>query len=196
MSLTTVDVCNLAMDKLGAPRVSTIDVPVSQAERLLKTAFPHYRDIELRRRPWHFALETATLVPLAGLISNVDQPYQFELPAVPYCLRPLRQDGDTWAVYGRKLRDYGSDPISLTYISRPDDFGLYDEHYCQVLAVRLAIELCEPITQSTGKLDRLKADYKEIVVEAGRLNAFMTGHDLINDSDIGHDWVTERYRHG
>src|SRR5690606_36240392 len=133
----------------------------------LHRSFQHYCDVELRKRPWRISIQTAQLTPLSDVIDSDPRKYQFELPAVPYCLRPLRRDRDTWAVVGRRLRDFGNAPINLLYIAGPEDFGIYDAGFCEALACRLAFELCEAITQSKAKKQMAAEQYKEAVREAG-----------------------------
>lgn len=167
-----VEICNRALQKLGAERITSLTQD-SENARAINVCFEAVRDAELRSHPWNFAIKRAQLAadstnPAFGF------DHQFTLPAD--CLRLLPPDQytnyDTWQIEGRKILANEDGPLEIRYIYRVTDPQQYDALFVEVLANRLAIELCEQLTQSNSKAQIVRDDYVRAVREAKRLNAF------------------------
>ena len=61
--------------------------------------------------------------------------------------------------------------MQFRYIAHIEDPNFYDSLFAEVFAGRLALETCEEITQSTGKKESVKDDYKMDVAEAKNIGA-------------------------
>jgi hypothetical protein len=70
-----------------------------------------------------------------------------------------------------------ADPIVLRFIADISDVTLMDDMFCEGLAARIGLEVCEPITQSTDKLKTIAALYKQTMTDARLVNAIETGSD-------------------
>jgi hypothetical protein len=186
---TAASICNLAQIKLGASEtVGSIDAPVNPAERRYSQLFPHYRLVELRARRWVFATVEAPLNPL-GASNDPNFPWSFQLPND--CLRVLREDGSDWRqAPGRRLFSPQS-ALRINYIANVA-VADFDPSFVEVLACRLALEVCEKVTQSTSKKEDLRAAYTDAVRMARQLNAFLLPTDNISDDDSKFSWLTER----
>jgi hypothetical protein len=84
---SVVDICNEAMDLLGAATITSLTENSKEA-RLCNRKFELTRDAVLRAHPWNAAIARAELAansvgPAFGFT------HQFQLPADPYCLRVL-----------------------------------------------------------------------------------------------------------
>lgn len=169
-----VDICNLAMQKLGAKRIAVLTED-SRNARSCNTSYNFVRDAVVRSHPWSFALKRSQLAPSATTPA-FDFGYQFPLPAD--CLRHLKpNDNDLdWVIEGGSIltNDVASTApvINLRYIARITDANKFDPLFIQAFAAALAWEMCEEITQSNSKKDAMLANYKYWIGEARKANAF------------------------
>ena len=186
--LTAVEICNRALDKLGADPINSLTSPQLINEKRLARIYPVTKAGQLRRHRWVFAKKEAILNSLSAK-TNAGL-YQFELPTD--CLRPLRNDRTTWERAGSVLRDIDVGPLALDYIADVSE-TLFCPDFVDVLACKLAEELAEPITQNANKKAQAKQDWLDALADAKRNNAFEVGDEDLHDSDIGFDWLTVRY---
>jgi hypothetical protein len=166
-----VSICNLALQKLGAARISSLDQDHKNA-RAMNNCFESKRDALLRKHAWNFAVTTETLAPDAAAPSDDDYTYQFTLPAD--CLRVLPPKRTTldWQVRGGKILTNDTNALKVRYIRRVTNAPDFDALFVDLLACDLADQCCEEITQSNTKKAAIKEDRKEALLAAKLANAF------------------------
>lgn len=204
-----VELANRALDKLGEQPIISLD-DNQKAARVLSRMFDMVRDDELRARKWSFSIKRVQLAP------DVDVPVygygaQFTLPID--CLRvlsifnfdigPNLSDynaamSQVYVIEGRKIL-YGrpipggpppSEPMPLRYIARAEDSTQWDPCFNEAFACRLAMEACEPITQSDSKWQKCATQYQAALGKASRANAIELPPDYLADDS----WLTGRLR--
>ena len=177
MATSNVSICNLALQKLGATRIVALD-EASKNARECNACFEHLRDAELRTNKWKFTLSRTTLAPSA-VTPDFYYTYGFPLPAD--CLRPLfpARLGLDWKVENHdgvpSLMTNDGDSIELRYIKKITDPTLFDPLFVEALACRIALHLCEALTQSNSKKDAAERAYLYSIREARRMNAIEIG---------------------
>jgi hypothetical protein len=62
-------------------------------------------------------------------------------------------------------------PLKLRYIARVEDPNQWDVNFREAFASRLAMEICEDLTQSETKFQRAASDYKRAITQAIRTNS-------------------------
>lgn len=62
--------------------------------------------------------------------------------------------------------------LNLKYVADITDATVFDSSFYNVLAISLAVDICESLTQNSGKKQGLKQDYKDSVIEARTADAF------------------------
>ncbi len=180
-----VEICNLALQKVGASRISSLTENSKEAKEC-NFAYALVRDREIRKYKWNFAkartlLAPDTTTPIFG------QDYQFSLPSD--CIRPLPTNQDTdWEIEGRKLLSSSAAIIELKYIKQVIDPNLFDDAFIDVLAIALALQINERLTQSNTKKQITKDDYREAIAMARKVNAFSN----IAESPPDDSWITAR----
>lgn len=182
-----VDICNLALIKLGADRIVSLDDAGSPNAAWCKAVYALQRDAELRKHPWSFAVrraELATVVagPLFGPVNA------FELPADYVRLLPHNAARD-WQIEGRQITTDDGAPLEIRYVARITDTSLFDALFVEALACRIAVVLCEPITQSNSKVEAKKSEYRDAIWDARRANAF----ERVSDELPEDDWILARF---
>jgi hypothetical protein len=169
MAQTRIDCCNSALQKLGAVRI--LNFTDTKGGRECGVAYDSNRRSELRNHPWAFATKRVQLsadstAPAFGFL------YQYTLPSD--CVKVLLPNDPNvdWVVEGGKLLTNWAAPLNLRYTSDVDDETKWDPAFYDAMAVSLAIDLCETMTNSTSKKATLDEEYKAAVNRAKKANAF------------------------
>jgi hypothetical protein len=177
-----VDICNRALTKLGAGRITSLGDSSKQA-RALTACYDTVRKSELSKRYWNFALARKSL---PALDTDPDWGFarQFQLPNdylklvqvndiyVAPGLADYRQSDDSpWAIEGQAILTDFDAPLKVRYVRDIADTGLFHPLFVEVLASKLAMEICYEITQSRQGVDAAGADYKQAMKDAALSNA-------------------------
>jgi len=149
-SLSETSIVNLALTKLDAARITSID-DESETARKASDIYAKLRDAVLRAHPWNFACDRVKLALLADTPA-FEYSYQFQLPT--NCLRVIgayNSDGgviEDYKIEGKKLL-CNYDDVFIKYIKRITDANQYDANFIDAFATRLAADLAYPITHLT-----------------------------------------------
>ncbi len=168
-----VDICNRALQKLGAARITSLGQN-SVSARAMNTAYEPVKKAMLRSHPWSFAISRAELAadadePDWGRANSFQLPSDFLRLAEDYNEDAIN-DKD-WEIEGDKIITDDSDPIYIRYVKDVTDPNEFDALFCEALSTNLAVECCEELTQSNTKKEALLGDLKRIMAEARRCNA-------------------------
>ena len=189
-SISQVRVANLALQKLGATEIVSMDEDTRE-RRAISRCYTMLRDRELRAHNWNFSIRRKVLAP-----SSVAPLFEFAkaFPLPSDCLRPLPPSRDVdWTIEyheGSKhiLTNEGT-VIYLRYVSRITDETLFDPLFADMLACKIAWHCCEEITQSNQKKADIEREYKDARAEAKRMNAF----EQATPQEPEPPWLTARY---
>lgn len=186
---TAVQIINLGLSKIASSRVSRIDPPVSSLERFVAEGYPHWKRSELTKRRWVFATEDNYTLTRVETLTDVEQPYKFQLPVE--CLRPIRGKRTEWKQRRRFI--YSTyDELRVSMIMNVDETE-FDPLFVEVLASRIALECVEYVTQSNTKKADVEALYRNAVSDAGQANAFVIGPEDVTSDDEDFPFVTSRF---
>lgn len=165
--LTALDVCNLALSKLGEPPIRDIDPNGSLASRLCHLHYHPARREVLCAHRWSFAVRTCRIssADADDGVHSVGHP----LPAD--CLRVLQVSSPCWTLRGRCV--YCPAPeIRVMYITDEEDPAAWDPPFVEALATLLASRLCIPLTSSTTARKALSEEYHRLALpQAAHSNA-------------------------
>lgn len=185
-----LDICNRAMQRLGADKINALDPPSNKNARSLAFGYPLIRDAELQRHPWSFARARVQLATLATA-PTFGWDYQYDVPAdfIRVCTIGEYDDPETeWEIEARKLLVNVDGPLDFVYFKRVTDTTLFDPLFVEALGARLAYEFCEEITQSNTKKAEALDAYREIIAEAKKSNAIQRPPQRRRESS----WETAR----
>lgn len=164
-----VGICNRALQKLGAERITSL-TDDSRNARSCNASYETLRDAELRAHPWSFAIKRDVLAPDTDAPA-FDYTYAFSLPSDALRILPPNDSYLDWKIEGRKILTNAGSTLNLVYIARITDPNTMDITFQEALASRMAMELCEEITQSNEKIKNAANDYTRALREARRTNA-------------------------
>lgn len=178
---STVDICNEAMDLLGAGIMTSLTENSKEA-RICNRRFSTVRDTVLRSHIWNIAVTRASIAadataPAFGFTK------QFTLPTDPYCLRVLsfwdtNVNNDVAAydsqamfkIEGRKILSNQA-TCKITYIGRVTDTELYDSLLSSTIATALAAETAYAITGSSNVARLMEERFQNKMREARSVDA-------------------------
>lgn len=164
---STIEICNLALLRLGHAReISSLDEGSAESD-FCKAFYDHCRKTVLRAHPWNFAVTTAELALLTDESDEYD--YVYQLPTG--CLRALEivniysDDKLEFEIRGRKLYTDEEHAV-LKYTSDEDDPNTFDQEFIDALSYLLAAELAGPLRQDLRAQDYMTRVYRVRVAEA------------------------------
>lgn len=159
MATSPVDVCNIALKRLGADSIVAFDEG-SSAASLCEQLYSTTVDRILREHQWNFAQFRVTLARRVD-VPSFGYDYNFTLPTRPYCLRvnetypayveydienSVAANGD---IQGRVLVTNEGD-MKIRYTGRIEDVTLWDASFTDAVAFDLATQMAYPLTESAG----------------------------------------------
>lgn len=180
-----VDICNLALQRLGAKSISSL-TDDSNAARECNRVYAHARDTELRSHPWNFARKRASLAA-SSTAPAFGYALQYPLPSDYLRVLTTVEQDDFQIEDGNILTD-DTAPLKITYIYRQTDPNAFDQTFIDLLVARIALDLVEKITQSKGKAEAAAQRYTEARKEARKINA----HERTALEPPQDSWITSR----
>ena len=182
---SALDICNLALAKLGEAPLSAINPNGNPASRLCYMHYhPARREVLVANR-WSFAIAST-------IIRSTDAPAEAEgasaccvsHPLPTDCLRVLEVSSPGWMLRGRSIFCPVS-TIRVHYISDVEDPTCFDPLFTDAFCTLLACKLCIPLTASTTARQMLLDEYNRLVLpKAAHFNAVQQhsndSHPLLN----------------
>lgn len=186
MPYTSVQVCNLALSKVGDEAAQITSLPATpsddypkEANLCLKFYEPSLKEV-LRMHAWNCAKRRTKLAQLTDAPSY-GWDYQHAIPAD--CIRPLSvspTDGSNrtfrynseWVVEARVILSNQSD-LWMLYIQDMADLASADSLFIKTLYTVLAAKLAYPLTQNRNLVKDITTEFETIVLpDARRVNSF------------------------
>lgn len=187
--LTDVQIINNGLSKLSSSRIKSINPPNTPLEQFMASNYPQWKVSELTRRRWMFALTRNYALTLTDVLDDGScKPNVYNLPND--CLRPLRSNRTEWEQRGKQIYSE-NDTLTLDYIRNVTE-DQFDPLFNDVLSARIAMDSCEYVTQSNTKYANMGQWYKDCILEAGMVNAFIRGPENIEKSDESFEWISAR----
>ena len=176
---STVDICNGALNQLGATTILSLTEDSKNA-RLCNSRFTQVRDAVFRSHPWN------CLQKRVELAADTDAPawgfsYAYTLPAD--CLRLLRiLDYDSnYKVEGRKILSNTSS-MKILYIGRITDPNEYDESLRETLPAALGADIAFAVTSNNQTATNMYNLFQDKLRDARFVDS-TEGQNL--DQDLG-----------
>ena len=167
---TDVQICNTALNQIGASTILTLSDD-SKPARLLNQRYSFVRDAVFRAHPWNCLITRATIA------KDVAEPAfefgsQFTLPTNPYCLRVLNlsQLDIIHRVEGRKIL-CNEATLDLVYVARITDVTQYDILLFETIAAALAADIAYPLVGSVSLAADMRVLYEAKLSEARFVDA-------------------------
>lgn len=169
-----VEIANRAISRVGGTRITSL-TEASVNARAVNAVFTTLRDAELRAHSWNFAIKRARLAadataPAFGPANAYVLPSDY-LKLLPPDKNQHYNDLD-WQIEGRRILSDTAAPLDIRYIYRVTDPNEMDPLFREAFAMRIAMTICEPLTQSNTKIQLITADYEAAIRAARKADAF------------------------
>lgn len=161
--VSQISICNSALVKVGAERISSITQDCKRAI-LLNAIYEQKRDATLRAHPWKFATKRVKLspnstVPAWGYLYQFDEPNDFLslVDTHPIDTMFMTEGGQILA----------NDPcFEMRYVFRQTDESTWDSCFAECFAWNLATDVAYALTQSITLAQNCEAKYLKVLAEA------------------------------
>lgn len=120
---------------------------------------------------WQSSTKNAFKLPASYLRKAPQNPK----PGVNNLGGPSGSWSNDWELESGFIVSSDAGPIVLRFVADVSDVTLMDDMFCEGLAARVALEVCEPLTQSSDKLKTIAALYKQAISDARTANGIETG---------------------
>ena len=196
MASTDTTICNLALGKLGAGSIISIEEN-SPEGRACRLHYQQTRDEVLRSHRWNFAIKRVELSRLSDAPA-FGWSYQYQLPVE--CLRILQvngyqewEDPDCWEVEGGKLLT-DEETVQAKYIASVTDANLYDPLFIEALSLKLASKICVPLTGSDNRAGGFLTEYERVVGPLARKTDAFESREKRKSPWVLSDFVKSRFQ--
>ena len=160
---SVVDICNTALNQLGASTILTLTEDSKNA-RLCNARYTQIRDAVFRSHPFN-CLQKRVELSSSTTTRAWGYSFQYDLPGD--CLRLLRildYDSDH-KVEGRSILSNNSS-MKILYISRITDPNQYDELLRETISAALAADIAYAITSNNTTQQNMIALYQDKLRDA------------------------------
>lgn len=187
MAISEIQICNMALSKLGEEqRINSFNDNTKAAQKCAIFYEPA-RQALLAEFLWRFARKREVLAPLVDAPS-FDGGNYFQKPTS--CLRIVGTDEDYRYGYGRWLSEGNkiiadTTALKLVYIADITDVTLFDAAFVQALACKLAIDLSIPMTQSNTRRSEMIDEFRAYRTSS----AFISATEIDSEKFIAESFI-------
>ncbi len=153
---TSVDICNLALAKIGQGKVASLGDGTKASDECQRV-YNHCRLSLLRVHPWSFAKVLRELT--AQFVPAFDYPHGYILPVDVISIAAIQNNAKPWIISEQNLLSHVPNKLRIVAIKNITDVALFDVLFSELLITKIALELCESITQSNTKKNALLSEY-------------------------------------
>lgn len=188
-----VDVCNMALRRLGEPPIDSLDD--DSDDKRVSACYDTYeasRDEVLYMFDWACA-RARKAVTVDATAPDFGWDYRYALPSSPYCLRVISiEDKPAYQIEGRYILTDQETSINLCYASRITDESLLDPLLRRAIALKLAHDISRELVPSTSLMSGIEDEFDEIIVMAKAANQcadYNTDEDENSSSTGNSEWI-------
>ena len=172
MASTQLEICNMALDDVGNPNITSLSGS-TKAQNLLKNKWQTTVDAVLGDHNWSFAICWAAL-PLHGKKGDPNGPvavYEYAYGKPQGYIRGIRLEDaeDKWEEVGDQIHTDVEGAI-FQYVKSQTDVNKFPALFALALAKRLASEIAVPLNQDKAKARELFQVYQLILDQAKLAN--------------------------
>ena len=176
-STTQTSIINRALQLLGYQAVASITQVGDRGAKAMNRAYEPVKISLLTENYWAFSIKRASLAEDAVKPVHT-KVYRYQLPGDYLMLAPEDQVADfqlanDWIIEGSHIVTNDSAPILIRYISNSITENMFHPLFSEAFSYSLAVNTCEELTQSNGKISTLVELYERQVSLAKKRNAIL-----------------------
>lgn len=165
-------ICNRALEKLGESPIVTLS-DVSDQAKALKRVYTDSLQAVLTEHPWHFAKKRDAL-PASGTAPAWGWTYSYPVPADFLRLLAIK-DGPDFSLEAdptgsQTILCNSQGPLNILYLYNVTDAGRLPPHFVEAFSSKLALDICDDLTESNTKIQLAGQRYAADLAAAKRIN--------------------------
>lgn len=189
-----IDIINDAARIIGAARIEALS-DASKLATLAGDAWDTIWKTEIEAHAWVFAVKRQSI---AALSDAPLEPYEYAYALPADCLSVIdipelhRRQWSMETISGQKViitRYTDGGALTLRYVTSGVDVSNWPNTFARAVAAKLAMSLCEPITQSNSKLEYASAQYEDAIRVARRTDAIQ----IPPQEQVVDEWIAARW---
>lgn len=189
-SPSEVEICNIALTRLGADSIRSFDEDNKRA-RLSQIMYKHIRDLFLEDYEWTFNTKYKQL----ALLSGEEHPqfsFIYSVPSDCFYARQLLDSNGTisskvkWEVYSKKIAT-NVENAWLRYSLMITATGFFPMYFVEAVAAQVAAELAPAIVQDKNRYNALLKIAEARLYQARDKDAELGIEYLFRDNDPEND---------
>lgn len=194
-NFSEIDVANKALLRVSANQIESDDgtiagiITESLEAKLMQLNYDLIQDIVCEDRVWSFALKRQLLEFPSPAPPVHEYSYQFPLPTD--CLNMWRvytdRSGtvDKWIVEGNQILSNNA-AIYVHYVKRlsGQDLLTATPQFVDSLSLRLALEVCMPLTENAALYESLRSEYEYRLVNASSIDGSQATHESFKSNNL------------
>ena len=191
MASSSTSICNSALVKIGADRISSLSDNNKRAI-YCNEQYTKIRDEVLISHPWNFAIARKAF---AQTINTPVMDYSYEYTIPSDVLRILSIESEwPWevginAAGTAKVLLTDASEVNCKYIKKVEDTTLYTPIFDECLAARLAADLAYGLVQNLALQEQMLKFYEKILGQARSFDAQEQSVQQV----IADDWLNSRF---
>ena len=184
MALSIVEICNSALHKIGANRITSL-TDTSKSAIIINDQYDRLRKEVLRSHPWNFAIAYISLAATVNTPIWTDYTFEFLLPSdVLRVLNTNLTSDDDWEVGynndGNKVIFCNSDTLIVRYIKDVENTTRFDACFDEALSFRIAADIAYALVQSQTVQTNMFNMYKAQLAIAMSFDAQEKSQDVVS----------------
>lgn len=196
MASSPVEICNSALVKVGAARITSLTDNVKSA-KICNEQYNKLRKKLLRIHPWGFAKRSVSLIA-SGNTPIFSDIYTNEFALPSNLLRILKTDipeNVEWIVENspttnKKVILADATTVKIQFIIDMTDTTVFSADFDEVLALMLAADLAYGVVQSISLMKEMMAEAKRELSQARSFDSQEGGAQKIVEAN---SWIDKRY---
>jgi hypothetical protein len=187
MSISEVDICNMALAKVGHSRINDL-TDQNTAARQCNEAYPIIRDQLLEDHPWNFAEKRYTC-PLLDVTPPFEYSYYYGLPADVARVLYLYNTADAFRVEEGARLATNTAPCNILYTALVTDTNQFSPLFIEALYYKLAAHLAPVLSDNKALADSLEGKADRAIAKAKTRDA-QVGSAI--KTKFKNDWIGRR----
>lgn len=194
---TPTDVVNIALRRIGANRISNLQVDTQKEAVAARDLYDEARRDLLNMHNWNFAIKRDQLT-VSATTPEFGWDYAYPLPEDFVRMIGVHPHDSDDAIVEYKLEFQSSDDrvlvtnsnqVYIKYVFDQEDCNLMSAAFRDTLAWRLARDLAAALSKSTASMDKADQMYTKTLSRAKSID----GVEDFPDKMAEGDWITSRF---
>lgn len=181
-----VQICNLALSRLGASTITALNDNTTEA-KLCSTFFDDLADRAMIQGSWTSTIRRVGL-PKTTNTPSFGYTFEYQLPVNPKCLKVLAVNEEIsgcidYRIEGDKLLT-DENSIKIRYVAQLTDTESYEPLLTEAIEILLASYLALPVAGDKVLAAQLKEEYFKLVSHNLAIDGQQGSKDIVNSLDL------------